>query len=122
VRGVVEMLKEECIFCKIINGQIPAKTVFEDNKVMAFGDIKPQAPVHVVIIPKHHIDGLSTVSDEHANLIGRLVMTAKHIASQMNVDQTGYRLVLNCNRDGGQEVFHLHLHMLGGRPMAWPPG
>jgi len=116
------MSKEDCVFCKIVRRDINAKVEFEDNKILAFDDIRPQAPVHVVIIPKHHVERLSDVSDEHINLIGKLMLTAKKIAKEKNVEESGYRIVLNCNRDGGQEVFHLHLHLLGGRPLAWPPG
>ncbi len=116
------MFKEDCVFCRIVKKEINAKVVFEDNKIMAFDDASPKAPVHVVVIPKYHIDKLSLVPDEHVNLIGKLVLTAKKIAKDKNIEESGYRIVLNCNKDGGQEVFHLHLHLLGGRPLAWPPG
>lgn len=116
------MFKEDCVFCKIVRRDINAKVVFEDNKIMAFDDVRPQAPVHVVVIPKYHIEKFSDVSDEHTTLMGKLMFTAKKIAKEKKIEESGYRIVLNCNRDGGQEVFHLHLHVLGGRPLAWPPG
>jgi len=116
------MFKEGCVFCKIVRRDIDAKVVFEDNKVLAFDDIKPQSPVHVIVIPKYHIDTLSDISDDHINLVGKLILTAKKIAKERHIEESGYRIVLNCNRDGGQEIFHLHLHLLGGRPLGWPPG
>ncbi len=116
------MFKEGCVFCGIVKKEINAKIVFEDNKILAFDDIKPQAPVHVVVMPKYHIDRLSHISDEHVNLAGRLVLAAKKIAGEKGIEDSGYRIVLNCGKEGGQEVFHLHLHLLGGRQLAWPPG
>lgn len=116
------MFKEGCVFCKIVRRDIHAKVVFEDNKILAFDDTRPQAPVHVVVIPKYHIDKLSDISDDHINLVGKLLLTAKRIARDMHIEESGYRIVLNCNKDGGQEVFHLHLHVLGGRLLGWPPG
>ena len=116
------MFRDDCIFCKIVKRDINAKVVFEDNKIMAFDDISPKAPVHVVVIPKYHIDKLSQVPDEHVNLMGKLVLVAKKIAKDKKIEESGYRIVLNCGKDGGQEVSHLHLHLLGGRPLAWPPG
>lgn len=116
------MPKTDCLFCKIVKKEIPAKTVFEDNKILAFEDIKPQAPVHIIIIPKYHIDKISDLKDENIHLIGSLVLAAKNIAKEKKVEGSGYRIVMNCSKDAGQAVFHLHLHLLGGRPMAWPPG
>ncbi len=116
------MQKDSCIFCKITKKEIPAKTVFEDNKIMAFEDINPQAPVHIVIIPKTHIERVSDLTDENVGLIGSLVLAAKNIAKERNIQESGYRIVINCNKDAGQAVFHIHMHLLGGRPFTWPPG
>jgi len=116
------MLKDDCLFCKIIKRQIPSKTVFEDDEVMAFEDIKPQAPVHIIIIPKAHIETLASAAEGDTVMVGRLVMTAKEIAKSKGIDSTGYRVVINCNKDAGQEVFHIHAHLLGGRKFKWPPG
>jgi histidine triad (HIT) family protein len=111
-----------CLFCKIINREIPAKIVYEDDAVLAFEDINPQAPVHLLIIPKKHIaTTLDMTEDDHV-LIGRLLATANHLAMEKGVAEQGFRTVINCNRDAGQTVFHVHLHLLGGRPMSWPPG
>lgn len=112
----------DCLFCKIINNQIPAKIVFEDDTVLAFEDINPQAPVHILIIPKKHIStSLEVTEDDHA-LIGKLFQTANSLARERGVAKQGFRTVINCNRDAGQTVFHIHLHLLAGRPMSWPPG
>ena len=112
----------DCIFCNIVNKKIPAKTVFEDKEVMAFEDVKPQAPVHIMVIPKAHIGKVSEMKDEHLSLVGKLVLAAKNIAKDKGIQERGYRIVINCNKDAGQEVFHLHLHLLGGRKFGWPPG
>ena len=116
------MYKEGCIFCGIARRKINAKAVFEDGEILAFDDKTPQAPVHVVIIPKDHIDSLSDTADEASLLVGNLIMTAKKIAIQKKISESGYRVVINCNQDGGQAVFHLHAHLLGGRALGWPPG
>ena len=112
----------DCIFCKIASGEMDTKKVFEDEDLVAFEDIRPQAPVHILIIPRRHIETLNDLTDEDAELVGRLVLAAKRIAAERGIAESGYRLVLNCNRDSGQEVFHIHLHLLGGRKMTWPPG
>ena len=112
----------DCIFCKIIKKEIPAKTVFEDNKVLAFEDVKPQAPVHIVIIPKAHIERLSDINEGHAATMGRLITAANTIAKEKKIAPSGYRVVINCGKDAGQAVPHLHLHLLGGRAFGWPPG
>jgi len=112
----------DCLFCKILKNEIPANVVYRDDKVIAFDDINPQAPQHILIIPQKHI---STLNDLHSGdnaLVGHLVQTAKMLAKQLNIAEEGYRLVLNCNPGAGQTVFHIHLHLLGGRPMHWPPG
>ncbi|MES9843399.1 MAG: histidine triad nucleotide-binding protein [Candidatus Sedimenticola sp. PURPLELP] len=113
---------EECLFCKMASGEIVPEVVFEDEEVLAFRDINPQAPVHVVIIPKRHIATLNDIGRVDAGLIGKLYLAATDVARQEGIAGTGYRTVFNCNRDGGQEVFHLHLHLIGGRQMKWPPG
>jgi histidine triad (HIT) family protein len=116
------MENSTCIFCKIVKKEIPAKIVFEDNKVLAFEDVSPQAPVHILIIPKTHIEKLSDIKEESAAIIGRLTLTANMLANEKKVDRSGYRVVVNCGHDAGQAVSHLHMHLLGGRPMGWPPG
>jgi len=115
-------IMSDCLFCKMIAGDIPVNTVFEDDLVLAFRDINPQAPTHVLVIPKKHISTLNDLSNEDAETVGRLFLGAKAIARQEGVDEAGYRTVLNCNADAGQTVFHIHLHVLGGRRMTWPPG
>ena len=115
-------MMEECIFCKIITGDIPAKKVYEDEKIIAFEDINPQAPTHTLIIPREHIPTLNDLSQENKELIGRMFLVASELAAKAGVSEEGYRLVMNCNRAAGQEVFHIHLHLLGGRIFTWPPG
>lgn len=110
------------IFKKIIDKEIPAKIVYEDNEIMAFHDVSPQAPIHILIIPKKEIPTINDLSNDDAELIGRLIMKAKDIAKEKNIAEDGYRLVFNCNEGGGQSVFHIHLHLIGGRKLDWPPG
>jgi histidine triad (HIT) family protein len=112
----------DCLFCKIVRREIPATLVYEDERVAAFNDINPQAPTHVLIVPKRHIDSLNELSVEDDRLIGELVRRASAIAAERGLSAGGYRTVFNTNRDAGQTVLHIHLHLLGGRPMAWPPG
>ncbi|MFZ5466456.1 MAG: histidine triad nucleotide-binding protein [Pseudomonadota bacterium] len=112
----------ETIFSKIIRKEIPAQIVHEDDEVLAFRDINPQAPVHILIIPKKPIATLNDLQPEDAPLIGKLYLVARQLASEMGFAEDGYRTVFNCNRHGGQEVYHLHLHLLAGRQMTWPPG
>ena len=116
------MNNSNCLFCKIIKKDIPSNIVFEDNKILAFEDINPQAPVHIVVIPKYHIDSVAALKDENIHLVGSLVLAAKEIAKKKGVQESGYRIIFNCNKDAGQAVFHIHLHLLGGRKFAWPPG
>ena len=111
-----------CLFCKIIAKEIPSKIVYEDDEVLAFEDINPQAPVHVLVIPKKHIATSLEIPEEDNALIGRLVQVANNIARHRGAADNGFRTVINCNRDAGQTVFHIHLHLLAGRPMHWPPG
>lgn len=112
----------DCIFCKIAGKKIPARLIHEDDEIVAFHDINAQAPVHVLIIPREHIATINDAQPEHAGLIGKMVLQAKKIAKDMNISEKGYRLVLNCNWEAGQSVYHIHLHLLGGRAMQWPPG
>jgi histidine triad (HIT) family protein len=112
----------DCLFCKIISGDIPATILYRDDKVIAFNDINPQAPVHTLIIPLKHISTLNDLQEEDNALTGHMVQTAKKIAAENGIAEDGYRVLMNCNSDGGQTVFHLHLHILGGRQMHWPPG
>jgi histidine triad (HIT) family protein len=111
----------DCIFCKIVAGEIPAKKLYEDEQVMAFADVNPQAPVHALIVPKRHIVSLGHVSRENAGLLGHLHAVASELAAKHALTN-GYRTVINTGPDGGQTVGHLHVHLLGGRPMHWPPG
>lgn len=112
----------DCLFCKIIEGAIPAAKVYEDDDVLGFNDINPQAPHHVLFIPKRHIRTLNDLEEADAALVGKLYLAAKQHAASLGVAQEGYRTVVNCNALAGQTVFHVHLHMLAGRPMHWPPG
>lgn len=111
-----------CVFCKIAAGEIPAKRVHEDDEIVAFEDIKPEAPVHILIIPKRHISTLNDLGAEDDALVGAMIRQAAIIAKDRGVDAAGYRTVFNCNAHAGQTVFHIHLHLLAGRRLAWPPG
>jgi len=113
---------KDCIFCKIINNEIPSKKVYEDENILAFEDINPKAPVHILIIPKEHFASLNEIPEDKKDIISELMLTAKKIAAIMNIDERGYRIVLNTGKDSGQEVSHIHFHLLGGRRMTWPPG
>lgn len=113
---------KDCLFCKIADGTVKSDIVHDDADTLAFGDIDPVSPVHCIIIPRKHIDRISDISESDAALIGKLFIVAKKLAEAKNIVSSGYRLVINCNRDAGQAVFHLHLHLLGGRKFAWPPG
>ena len=111
-----------CLFCRIVAGDIPAKKVFEDDDVVAFEDLNPQAPMHVLVVPRQHVATLNDLGDEHDRLVGVMVRRAAAIAAERGHAERGFRTVFNCNGDAGQTVFHLHLHVLGGRSLAWPPG
>jgi len=113
---------DDCLFCKIVAGDIPADKVFENKNVYAFRDIDPKAPKHILIIPKEHIATTNDLTEAHKTLMGEIMLVAKEIAEQEGVAELGYRTVFNCNSDGGQAVYHIHLHLLGGRHMNWPPG
>lgn len=112
----------DCLFCKIAAKQIPAKTAFENDRVIAFHDLFPQAPTHILIIPKAHYTTLNDVPAAEAALVGELLTTASQLAKDNGFDDAGYRVVMNCNADGGQSVYHIHLHLLAGRKLVWPPG
>lgn len=111
-----------CLFCKIVAGEIPAAKVFEDDQLIAFNDINPQAPSHVLIVPKRHVATLNDLSETDDALVGAMVRRAAVIAKERGFDGPGYRTVFNCNAHAGQTVFHIHLHVLGGRTLTWPPG
>ena len=111
-----------CLFCKIISGEIPASKVYEDERVVAFDDINPQAPMHVLIVPRAHVASLNDLEASHDGLVGELVRRGAALAAARGYADRGYRTVFNCNADAGQTVFHVHLHVLGGRTFAWPPG
>lgn len=113
---------ENCIFCKIASGEIPSKKVYEDEKIVAFRDISPAAPVHILIIPKKHINSVNDLETSDEALIGYIFMAARKIAEDEGISESGYRIVNNCGSDGGQSVQHLHFHILGGRSLNWPPG
>jgi len=112
----------DCLFCKIRDGEIAGDIVFENDDVLAFRDVSPQAPIHVLIIPKKHISTVNEMDDGDGVIMGSLFSAAKTIASQKGVSEDGYRLVVNCNAGAGQTVFHVHMHLLAGRPLSWPPG
>lgn len=112
----------DCLFCKIAQGDIPATIVAEDSEIICFKDIRPQAPVHTLIIPRKHIATINDADSQDEQLLGRMVLTARTIAANEQLSERGYRLVFNVNSGGGQEVYHIHLHLLGGRQMTWPPG
>ncbi len=111
----------DCIFCKIIDGDIPAEKVFENEHVIAFKDLNPQAPLHVLVIPKKHISTINDLQPEDAGVVGQMYLAAKQVAADAGLSQRGFRTVMNCNEEAGQTVFHIHLHVLGGKFMGWPP-
>ncbi len=113
---------ENCLFCKIADGQIPGDIVYSDEDVVAFKDINPKAPVHILIIPRRHIPSIADVTPEDGPLLGIMFSVAAKLAHKLGIDEGGYRVVSNVGRDAGQSVFHLHFHLLGGRKFAWPPG
>lgn len=112
----------DCLFCKIVEKKIPTEIVYENNQLLAFKDVDPQAPVHILIIPKEHIKTTNDLTKKQAELVGNMFLTATKLANEYDIADHGYRTVLNCNKDGGQSVYHIHLHLLGGRQMKWPPG
>ncbi len=116
------MSNDRCLFCRIASGEITSKKVYEDKDVVAFNDINPQAPTHVLVVPKRHIATLNDVSSGDDQIVGEVTRRAAAIAKERGISAGGYRTVFNTNREAGQTVFHIHLHLLGGRPMHWPPG
>ena len=115
-------MSENCLFCRIIAGEIPSSPVYQDDHCFAFNDISPQAPTHVLIVPRAHFASLDEAQAEHRDMLGHLLLTAAEIAREKGFSEDGYRVVINTNGDGGQTVFHLHVHLLGGRPFVFPPG
>jgi histidine triad (HIT) family protein len=113
---------EDCLFCKIATGALPATLVHDGERIVAFRDLHPQAPIHVLLIPREHVASLDAATDAHRDLLGELFLTARDIARAEGIAEDGYRAVLNIGADGGQTVHHLHLHLLGGRSLDWPPG
>ena len=116
------MSENDCIFCKIAAGEIPSDRVFEDDVCIAFNDITPQAPTHILLIPRTHVDSLDKAGSDDSGTLGQLLLTAANIAREKGFAENGYRVVINTNSDGGQTVFHLHVHLLAGRPFVFPPG
>ena len=118
----MEETERDCIFCKIVKGEIPGDIVYQDDKVLAFNDIDPKAPVHVLIVPRDHIPGIADIEDEQKALMGHILSVASRIASEKGIGESGFRVVVNSGRDAGQAVLHIHFHVLGGRALSWPPG
>ncbi|MDH3619577.1 MAG: histidine triad nucleotide-binding protein [Gammaproteobacteria bacterium] len=116
------MSNDNCLFCKILKGEIPAELVYESDTAVAFRDINPQAPTHVLVIPRKHISTINDIEPGDEAIVGSLYTAAREIAAQDGIADGGYRAVMNCNEGAGQSVFHIHLHVLGGRPLSWPPG
>ena len=112
----------DCLFCKILDGEVPADVIYENDTVLAFRDINPMAPTHVLIIPRQHVGTINDIDAEHELMVGRLFSAAKAIAAEEGLSEKGYRVVMNCGEGAGQSVFHIHLHLLGGRGFDWPPG
>jgi histidine triad (HIT) family protein len=116
------MSEQDCLFCKILNGDIPADIVYESDSAIAFRDTSPQAPTHVLVIPRKHIATINDLGEDDQEIVGSLYLAAKDIARAEGLSDEGYRAVMNCNEGAGQSVFHIHLHVLGGRALSWPPG
>ena len=112
----------DCLFCKILDGEIPCDRVYENDQVIAFRDVNPQAPTHILVIPRKHISTINDLTADDKDIVGEMMLAAQTIAKQEGIEESGYRLVMNCNEGAGQTVFHIHLHILGGRRMNWPPG
>ncbi len=112
----------DCLFCKMVSGEIQPDTVYEDDDVLAFRDINAQAPTHVLVVPKRHISTINDLNSDDAELVGKMYLAAKQVAADDGIAEDGFRTVMNCNAGAGQSVFHIHLHILGGRRMQWPPG
>lgn len=114
--------KSECIFCRIVEGEVPARIVHQDEEILAFRDLNPQAPTHILLIPRAHVSSIAEMDVSQTTLAGRLLLAARSVARDAGLESSGYRLVVNHGSDGGQSVHHLHLHLLGGRALGWPPG
>lgn len=112
----------DCLFCKILDGEIPCDKVYENEHVIAFRDVNPQAPTHVLVIPRSHISTVNNLTEDNKSIVGEMMLAAQHVAKLEGIDEAGYRLIMNCNEGAGQTVFHIHLHVLGGRALSWPPG
>ena len=112
----------DCIFCKIVNGEIPSNKIYEDDDIVAFNDLSPQAPIHFLVISKKHIESCNFVDKENSEVVGKIFLKISELAKGMGFDESGYRIINNCNEDGGQTVKHLHFHVLAGRSLNWPPG
>lgn len=112
----------DCIFCKIAKGEVPSDIIYEDDKIIAFNDLNPQAPVHFLVIPKEHISSMNEIDENNVSIISHISLVINKIAKEKGIDEKGYRIVNNCGEFGGQTVEHLHFHILGGRKMLWPPG
>ena len=112
----------DCLFCKIRDGEMPCDMVYESDDVMAFRDVNPQAPTHILVVPRKHISTVNDLKEEDKNIVGDMFLAAKKIAADEGIEEDGYRLVVNCNSKAGQTVFHIHMHLIGGRVMTWPPG
>ena len=112
----------DCLFCKFVSGEIQPDVVYDDDDVLAFRDVNPQAPTHILVIPKRHISTLNDLESNDAELMGKLYLAAQKVAQDEGIAEPGYRTLINCNAEAGQTVFHIHLHLLGGRSMGWPPG
>ena len=112
----------DCLFCKILDGEIPCDKVYENEHVIAFRDVNPQAPTHVLVIPRKHISTVNDLTEDDKNIVGEMMLAAQQVAKQDGIEDVGYRLIMNCNEGAGQTVFHIHLHILGGRALNWPPG
>ena len=112
----------DCLFCNIVQGKLNTEILHEDEHTLAFADIHPQAPTHLLIIPKKHLSTLNDLQDEDTLIAGQLIQTARKLAKSYGLADDGYRILMNCNEQGGQSVYHIHMHLLGGRPMKWPPG
>ncbi|MFQ6069262.1 MAG: histidine triad nucleotide-binding protein [Candidatus Aminicenantales bacterium] len=113
---------QNCLFCKMVKREIPTKVVFENERLLAFEDINPQAPVHILLIPKGHFDSLKEIPEEKKDILAEILLQARKIAEEKGISENGFRIVLNTGKDSGQAVFHIHFHLLGGRRMQWPPG
>ena len=116
------MSANDCLFCKIVSGDVPAEIIYRDDQVLAFRDINPRAPIHVLVIPQKHVDSLASVTEEQRDIMGKIMIVAREIAAAEGLSESGYRAVINVGLDGGQTISHLHLHLLGGRTLHWPPG